>query len=110
VSETLADVMKSEPPWQVMPASVPAPLVRLMRQCLVKEPRQRIRDMGDVRLALDGAFETATPQTTAAATSAAPRGRLAWMTALAVAATVVVALTVPVARYLRETTPPTRPE
>jgi serine/threonine protein kinase len=54
VSETLAEVMKSEPPWQALPADVPPHLVRLLRQCLVKEPRQRIRDMGDVR-AIDSA-------------------------------------------------------
>ena len=58
VSETLAEVMKSEPSWQSLPSHVPAHLVRLIRQCLVKDPRQRIRDMGDVRLALEGAFET----------------------------------------------------
>ena len=58
VSETLAEVMKSEPSWQSLPSYVPAHLVRLIRQCLVKDPRQRIRDMGDVRLALEGAFET----------------------------------------------------
>jgi serine/threonine-protein kinase len=59
VSETLAEVMKSEPPWQALPADVPPHLVRLLRQCLVKEPRQRVRDIGDVRLALEGGFETA---------------------------------------------------
>ena len=58
VSETLADVMKSQPPWQTLPASVPASLHGLIRRCLVKEPRQRIRDIGDARLALEGAFET----------------------------------------------------
>jgi eukaryotic-like serine/threonine-protein kinase len=65
VSETLAEVMKSEPPWQALPVGIPANLARLIRQCLVKEPRQRIRDMGDVRLALEGAFETAAPQAVA---------------------------------------------
>ena len=65
VSETLADVMKSAPPWQTLSASVPANLQELIRRCLVKEARQRIRDMGDVRLALEGAFATAMPQTTA---------------------------------------------
>jgi serine/threonine protein kinase/Tol biopolymer transport system component len=59
VTETLAEVMKSEPPWQALPADMPPHLVRLLQQCLVKEPRQRIRDMGDVRLALEGAFDTA---------------------------------------------------
>jgi hypothetical protein len=55
--ETLAEVMKSDPPWEALPADIPAHLARLIRQCLVKEPRRRIRDMGDVRLALEGAFE-----------------------------------------------------
>ena len=69
VSETLAEVMKSEPPWQSLPSHVPAHLVRLIRQCLVKDPRQRIRDMGDVRLALDGAFQTTGSTATVTTTS-----------------------------------------
>jgi hypothetical protein len=63
----------------------------------VKDPRQRIRDIGDVRLALDGAFETAAPQPTP---PAPPGARSAWSrmlpwsvaTGLAVALTFVVAL------------------
>ena len=68
------------------------------------------QDIGDVRLALEGAFETTAPQTTSAATSSAPRGRLAWMAALAVAAVVIVALAIPAVRHLRETPPPAPPE
>ncbi|HET9385465.1 MAG TPA: protein kinase [Gemmatimonadales bacterium] len=89
VSETLAEVMKSEPPWQAIPVTVPAHLVRLIRQCLVKEPRQRIRDMGDVRLALDGTFESATPVTTLSPD--VPWTRLAAMR-LAAAAAVVASI------------------
>src|SRR6202171_2727183 len=37
VSETLADVMKSEPPWQTLPASAPAGLQCLVRRGSVKE-------------------------------------------------------------------------
>ena len=69
-----------------MPADVPAARASGAARCLQKDPKQRVGDMQDVRLALEGAFETAAPQTTASATSAAPRGRLAWMAALAVAA------------------------
>ncbi len=108
VSETLADVMKSAPPWQTLSASVPANLQALIRRCLVKEPRQRIRDVGDVRLALEGAFETTAPQTTATATSSASGGRLAWIAA--VASLAAAALAVPAVRYLRETPPPSPPE
>jgi Tol biopolymer transport system component len=105
VSETLADVMKSAPPWQTLSASVPANLQELIRRCLVKEPRQRIRDVGDVRLALEGAFETTAPQTTATATSSASGGRLAWV-AFAVALLAAVALAIPTVRHLREAPPP----
>jgi hypothetical protein len=79
---------------------------QVLRVCLQKDPRQRAQAIGDVRLALEGAFETAAPTSTASARSAAPRGRLAWMTALAVAAVVIIALAIPAVRYLRETAPP----
>jgi serine/threonine protein kinase len=89
VSETLAEVMKSEPPWEALPLSVPAHWTRLIRQCLVKEPRQRIRDMGDVRLALDGAFETPAPPATASPDARWTRAA-AFRLAAAVAAVAVV--------------------
>ena len=44
--------------------------------------------IGDVRLALEGAFETAAPQTTATATSSAPRGRQVLPWAVAVVAVI----------------------
>ena len=31
----------------------------IVRRCLEKDPRQRLHDIGDVRLAMEGAFETA---------------------------------------------------
>ena len=58
ISETLADVMKTEPAWNRLPADLPSKLTNLIRRCLTKEPRQRMRDIGDVRLAMEGAFET----------------------------------------------------
>ena len=85
-------------------------LQALIRRCLVRRSlRQRIRDMGDVRLALEGAFETAAPQTTATATSSASGGRLAWV-AFAVALLAAVALAIPTVRHLREAPPPLPPE
>jgi serine/threonine protein kinase len=57
VSETLAEVIKSEPRWDALPAEVPARVVTVLRRCLEKEPARRVRDIGDVRLALEGAFD-----------------------------------------------------
>ena len=58
VSETLAAVIKSEAPWEALPSDTPATVNTVLRRCLEKEPKHRIRDIGDVQLAMEGAFET----------------------------------------------------
>jgi Tol biopolymer transport system component len=108
VSDTLANVLKVEPDWNRLPADV-SPRVRLaLRACLQKDAKQRIGDVQSVRLALEGAFETAAPQTSSA-TASTPRGRLAWI-AFAVTAVLAAALAVPAVRHLRETPQPAPPE
>ena len=67
VSDTLANVQKMEPAWERLPAAVPARIRQVIRACPQKNAKQRIGDMQDVRLALEGAFETAAPGTTAPA-------------------------------------------
>ena len=56
VSMTLAAVMKAEPDWTALPAEVRPSLRACLTRCLQKDPRQRLRDVGDVRLVIDGAF------------------------------------------------------
>jgi len=90
LSETLADVMKSEPRWTALPPETPGALRNIVRRCLAKDPRQRVRDIGDVRLALEGAFETAAAHTGTPATAVARRHQreyIAW--GLAIAATLL---------------------
>ena len=107
VTDTIVSVISKEPDFDALPATVPARVSQALRVCLRKDAKQRVGDIRDVRLALDGAFETAAPQTTASAASAAPRGRRARMTALAVAALIAaLALAVPAVRHLREESPP----
>ena len=67
VSETLARVLEREPDWAKLPATLSPALRTYLRRCLQKDPRQRVQAIGDVRLALEGAFETAVPQTAAPA-------------------------------------------
>ena len=72
VAETLAGVIKSEPKWDALPTELPPALGTYLRRCLQKDPRERIRDIGDVRLAMEGAFETtvqATPVPTEGASA-----------------------------------------
>ena len=61
VSLTLAEVMKSEPQLDALPADVSPTLRTYLARCLKKDPKERVRDIGDVRLALEGAFEISAP-------------------------------------------------
>ena len=58
VSLTLASVMKSDLNVTRLPDDVPATVRTVVRRCLQKDPHLRLRDIGDVRLAMAGAFET----------------------------------------------------
>src|SRR5882672_7511372 len=69
VSDTLANVLKMEPAWERLPAEVPARIRQVLRACLQKNAKQRIGDVQDVRLALEGAFETTVPGTATPATA-----------------------------------------
>ena len=104
VTVTLARVVEREPDFDALSPSVPARVRQALRVCLRKDPKQRGGDIRDVRLALEGAFETAVPQTTA------PGGRLAWMASLAAAALLIAAMAIPALRHLRETPAPPLPE
>jgi Tol biopolymer transport system component len=52
VSETLAAVLKSDPSWDALPPSLPAPIRTLLKGCLEKNPRERISDMSTVLFVL----------------------------------------------------------
>ena len=72
-TDTLAAVVNAEPDW----TGVPAKVQRLLRACLEKDVRQRLRDIGDARQLLDDAPSAAVPAAK----------RLWWITAaIAVAA------------------------
>ena len=58
VSEMLASVLVKDPDISSMGTHVPAHIRSVVRRCLVKDPKERVRDIGDVRLAMKGAFET----------------------------------------------------
>jgi Tol biopolymer transport system component/predicted Ser/Thr protein kinase len=51
VSDTLAQVLTKEPDWDRVPLKVR----RLLRRCLEKDPKARLRDIGDARLLVEDA-------------------------------------------------------
>jgi Tol biopolymer transport system component len=84
VSDVLASVLKTEVDFGSLPDDTPAPVRRLLRRCLERDPRRRLRDIGDARLEIEAALagdEAAVPTDGAAA--AAPRSsrRIPWIIA-----------------------------
>lgn len=57
VSEMLASVLVKDPDVSSIGPHVPAHVRSVVRRCLVKDPRKRLRDIGDVRLAMEDVFE-----------------------------------------------------
>ena len=58
LSDTIANVIEREPAWAALPADLPAVFAHSLRRCVRKNPRQRVHDVADVRLAMEDAFET----------------------------------------------------
>ncbi|MEE9234231.1 MAG: protein kinase, partial [Candidatus Acidoferrales bacterium] len=53
LQDTLAAVLRSEPDWDALPADTPLAIRRLLRRCLEKDPKRRLRDIGEARIALE---------------------------------------------------------
>ncbi|HKQ60366.1 MAG TPA: protein kinase [Candidatus Polarisedimenticolaceae bacterium] len=60
ISDTLAAVLKTEPDLTLLPARTPPALRRLLQRCLDRDPRQRLRDIGEARVLLSHELEEAT--------------------------------------------------
>jgi serine/threonine-protein kinase len=57
ISDTLAAVLRAEPEWDTLPVEEAPELCRLIERCLVRDPKQRLRDIGEARIFLqDGSF------------------------------------------------------
>ena len=55
VSDVLAAVLKTDPDWDLLPSDVPPAIRRVLTRCLERNPKLRIRDIGDARFELDEA-------------------------------------------------------
>ena len=104
VSQTLARVIDGDPEWDGLPQTLSPALDTYLRRCLEKEPRQRVQAIGDVRLAMEGAFEAPAPLAHEPEPVVSRRERHVWGLAVAV---LTVALAVMV---FRATGSGTRPE
>src|SRR5262249_58895018 len=52
-SDQLAAVLHAEPDWQALPAETPRRIRRLLKRCLERDRKQRLRDIGEARSGID---------------------------------------------------------
>jgi len=90
VSDTIAKILEREMDWSTLPKATPARLRELLERCLTKDPRRRLRDIGDARLALEevrsGRYAGTAAGEAAAPASAAAKRRAAIFLVLAATA------------------------
>jgi Tol biopolymer transport system component len=102
VTEVLAKIIEREPDLSRLPLGTPPSLRRLIARCLHKDPRQRLRDIGEARVALGDAQHELTERPHGGSDAAVPvatspfwRRALPWALALALGATALALLLVP---------------
>jgi Tol biopolymer transport system component len=93
VSDTLAEILKSEPDFKKLPRETPPAIVRLLRRCLAKDRKARLSDAGVARIEIDDArsavaWDPQIPVTTR------PRTRLAGAVVLTAIVTAAIAAAV----------------
>ena len=96
VAETMAAVIRAEPEWAALPASVPSRLVTLLRRALIKDVHARLPHMAIARYELDAASEQPPPVSAM---------RRPWLNAAIAAAVAVVGVSAALAFWLRPLPP-----
>jgi len=102
VSDTLAAVLRAEIDWDRLPAGTPPALVALIRRCLERDPRRRLRDVGDARFELSAA---ATARATGTEGDIPASTRRRWWPTIALAVIALGSLAFALAVSWRRSTP-----
>ncbi len=85
-SDTIAAILEHEPDWSALPSATPALVRRLLKRCLEKHPKHRLRDIADARV--DLSEEAQSPHA-----AMARRSWLPWAAAVAMGAVAMVLAT-----------------
>ena len=93
VSDLIAAILDREPDWTPLPDGLPSSVVTLLKRCLDRNAKRRLRDIGDARIEIDDAIARPNVQGTPARESARGTWRR-WIAPAVVAVAGLVALVV----------------
>lgn len=109
ISDLIVATLEREPDWTALPALASPSIRRLLLRCLEKDPKRRLRDIGDARMELETAGGLANPAEEQVQT-AASRTIIVNRALAAIAAVAVVAFAVIIFRWAPwRTSPPAAP-
>jgi Tol biopolymer transport system component len=115
VSDMIAKILEREPDWSALPKDTPEKVRDLLRRCLDKDAKQRLRDIGEARIELSEALGVRTSsQRVGVAAEAAPAAKaprlatLAWVIGLTAAVTAALTMMVHGLLHQPATWAPTR--
>ena len=91
VSDVLAAVIERDPDLTRLPAATPPRIRELLARCFAKDPRARLRDVGEARLELERAVADPKGLATNAAATSARRWSRSVLVAIVCAAAAVIA-------------------
>jgi eukaryotic-like serine/threonine-protein kinase len=96
VTDTLAAVIKEQPDWSRLQAETPVRVRVLLQRCLQKDPKQRLRDIGDARISLDEVLSGAAEPSPSGPVASAPpwRRALPWVVAGLLASALIAVVAV----------------
>ena len=58
LTDTIVAIVSKEPDWSALPSETPAAIRSLLRRCVEKDAKRRLRDIGEARLAIEDALST----------------------------------------------------
>lgn len=111
ITDVIAAVITREPDFSALPASTPAHVRALLARCFVKDPKQRLRDIGEGRLQLLGSHGGGPLSAAAPQGSRTPKGAPYIVPALAGALVLVstgLVYSLMTSSAAESSTPPTR--
>jgi serine/threonine protein kinase len=92
VSHTLADVLRAPIHFDQLPADTPAAIRELLRRCLDRDIRTRLRDIGEARIAIQRCQSEPAAIVPASPTQPTPRRPTIWIAAAAILGVIAAAL------------------
>src|SRR5205814_152422 len=73
ITDGVVSVLTQEPDWTLLPRGTPPRIVELLKRCVKKDARERLRDIGDGRIEIQEAISRGSLETGAGESAVSPK-------------------------------------